>query len=75
MDLSRAAISRRNWLYLVGVEVVLFVLSNVTAKNNSHPGAASNVLWVAFLIGILALIVLGAASLVRLLASRRSRAG
>jgi len=64
------ALNRRNLLALLGVDVVLFVLSNVTSKSNSHPGAASNVLWIAFLVGVLALIVLGAATLVQ---SRRSR--
>jgi low temperature requirement protein LtrA len=65
------ALSRRNLLYLFVLDVVLFVLSNVTSKSNSHPGAASNVLWIAFLIGVLTLIVLGVATLVQ---SRRSRA-
>jgi low temperature requirement protein LtrA len=64
------ALNRRNLLALLGVDVVLFVLSNVVAKNASHPGTASNVLWVAFLVGVLALIVLGLATLVQ---SRRSR--
>jgi low temperature requirement protein LtrA len=64
-------LSRRNLLALLGVDVVLFVLSNVVAKNASHPGTASNVLWVAFLVGVLALILLGVEALLR---SRRSRA-
>jgi threonine/homoserine/homoserine lactone efflux protein len=45
--------------------VVLFVLSNVVAKNASHPGTASQILWIAFLIGIVLLIVLGVVALVR----------
>jgi low temperature requirement protein LtrA len=65
------ALNRRNLLALLGVDVVLFVLSNVVAKNSSHPGTASNVLWIVFLVGVLALIVLGVATLVQ---SRRSRA-
>jgi len=65
------ALTRKHWLALIGVEVVLFVLSNVTAKNSSHPGAASNILWILFLVGVVALIVLGLFALVR---SRRSRA-
>ena len=63
-------LSRRNLLALLGVDVVLFVLSNVVAKNASNPGTASNVLWIACLVGVLALIVLGVATLVQ---SRRSR--
>ena len=65
------ALTRKHWLALIGVEVVLFVLSNVTAKNSSHPGTASNILWILFLVGVVALIVLGLFALVR---SRRSRA-
>jgi protein-S-isoprenylcysteine O-methyltransferase Ste14 len=64
-------LSRRNLIYLFVLDVVLFVLSNVTSKSNSHPGTASNVLWIACLVGVLALIVLGVATLVQ---SRRSRA-
>ena len=65
------ALSRRNLIYLVVVDVVLFVLSNVTSKTNSHPGTVSNILWIVFLIGVLALIVLGVVAAVR---SRRPRA-
>ena len=61
------ALNRRNLLALLGVDVVLFVLSNVTSKSNSHPGAVSNVLWVVFLLGVLLLIVLA------VVARRRSR--
>jgi protein-S-isoprenylcysteine O-methyltransferase Ste14 len=71
MNRSRLVLSRRNLLSLFVADVVLFVLSNVTSKSNSHPGTASNVLWIAFLVGVLALIVLGVATLVQ---SRRSRA-
>jgi uncharacterized membrane protein YtjA (UPF0391 family) len=59
------ALSRRNLFGLLVLDVVLFVLSNVVAKNASHPGTASNVLWIAFLIGIVLLIVLGVVALVR----------
>lgn len=69
--LCRMALTRRHWLALIGIEVVLFVLSGVTSKNSSHPGAASNILWTLFLVGIVVLIVLAIAALVR---SRRSRA-
>jgi len=65
------ALTRKHWLALIGVEVVLFVLSGVTAKNSSQPGTASNILWILFLVGAVALIVLVIAALVR---SRRSRA-
>jgi hypothetical protein len=66
-----ALLTRRNLFGLLVIDVVLFVLSNVTYKSNSHPGTASNILWVVFLIGVVVLIVLGVAALVQ---SRRSRA-
>jgi hypothetical protein len=50
------------------------VLSNVTSKSNSHPGTVSNVLWVVFLLGVLALIVLGVVALVQSARSRRTSA-
>jgi choline-glycine betaine transporter len=55
-------------------DVVIFVLSNVTSKSNSHPGTVSNVLWVVFLLGVLALIVLGVVALVQSARSRRTSA-
>jgi choline-glycine betaine transporter len=61
--------SRRNLLVLVAIDVVLFVLSNVTAKSNSDPGTVSNILWVAFLLGVIALIAMSISALLR---SRRA---
>jgi protein-S-isoprenylcysteine O-methyltransferase Ste14 len=58
-------LSRRNLLYLAVADVVVFVLSNVTSKSNSHPGTVSNVLWIVFLLGVLLLIVLGVVALVQ----------
>jgi hypothetical protein len=52
--------------------VVIFVLSNVVSETNAHPGTASNVLWVIFLIGVVALIVLSVIALVQ--RSRRTSA-
>ncbi len=66
--------SRRNLLGLFVVDVVLFVLSNVTSKSSSHPGTVSNILWVAFLIGLLMLIVLAIVALVQSARSRRASA-
>jgi hypothetical protein len=65
-------LNRRNLLGLFVAEVVLFVLSNVTSKNSKHPGTVSNVLWVVFLVGALALIVLAVAALVRSARLRRA---
>jgi hypothetical protein len=63
---------RRNVLVLFVVEVVLFVLAGVTAKNNHHPGTVSNVLWAMFLVGVVLLVLLAIATLLQ--AARRSRA-
>jgi len=38
---SQTALSRRTWISLVAVELVLFALANLTAKNSSHPGTLS----------------------------------
>ena len=65
---------RRNVLVLFVIEVVLFVLAGVTSKTNHHPGTVSNVLWGAFLVGVVLLVLLVIATLV-LSRSRRSRAG
>jgi choline-glycine betaine transporter len=63
------ALTRRNLLYLFGVDAVLFVLANVTSGSNSkHPGTVSNIFW--YLIGVLALIVLGLLTLARHLRPR-----
>lgn len=40
--------------------VVLLLRANVTAKNSTHPGTVSNIFWFAFLIGVVALITIGA---------------
>lgn len=62
---SLTALSRRTWITLVLADVVLFVLANLTAKNSSHPGTASNVFFAAFLIGVVLLIALAIASMVK----------
>jgi hypothetical protein len=64
-------ISRRNLVALAIGDVVIFVISNVVAKNSSHPGTASEILWFIFLLGVLLLIILGVVALVR---SRRASA-
>jgi len=68
------ALSRRNLIGLFVADVVIFVLSNVVAKNSSHPGTASNILWVVFLIGFVALIVLCVIAVVQSMRSRRASA-
>jgi hypothetical protein len=54
---SRAIFTRRNMIVYVVIEVVLFVLANVTAKSASYPGPLSNMLWGLFCFGLLVLIV------------------
>jgi hypothetical protein len=64
--------SRRNLLALLVADIVLFLLSNITSKSSSHPGTVSDILWVVFLIGALALIVLAIVALVQSARSRRA---
>jgi uncharacterized membrane protein YtjA (UPF0391 family) len=62
---------RRNVLALFVVEVVLFVLASALYHHGHVLRDISNVAWVAFLIGIVLLVVLVVATLVQ---SRRRRA-
>ena len=62
---SLTALSRRTWIGLVIADVVLFVLANLTAKNSSHPGTASNAFFIAFVIGAVLLITLAIASVIK----------
>jgi hypothetical protein len=64
-------ISRRAWIGLLVGDVVLFVLANVTAKTSSHPGALSNLFFVAFVIVLALIVVLAILTTVR---SRRRAA-
>ena len=62
---SLTALSRRTWISLVVADVVLFALANLTAKSSSHPGTASNVFFAAFVIGVVLLITLAIATMVK----------
>ena len=62
---SLTALSRRTWIGVVVADVVLFVLANLTAKNSSDPGTASNVFFIAFVIGAVLLITLAIATVVK----------
>jgi hypothetical protein len=62
---SQTALTRRTWIGLIVADVVLFALANLTAKNSSHPGTVSNVLFVAFVIGALLLITLAVVTVVK----------
>ncbi len=62
---SPIALSRRTWIGLVIADVVLFVLANLTARNSSHPGTASNAFFIAFVIGAVLLITLAIASVIK----------
>ena len=55
-------------------DVVIFVLSNVVTETSAHPGTASNILWIVFLIGFVALIVLCVVAGVQSMRSRRASA-
>ncbi len=62
---SLTTLNRRTWISLVVADVVLFVLANLTAKNSSHPGTASNVFFAAFVIGVVLLIALAITAVVK----------
>jgi hypothetical protein len=66
------ALSRRNLIYLTVADVVLFVIANALYNGGHVSRDISNVAWVAFLIGVVALIVLVGVALVQ---SRRRPAG
>jgi MYXO-CTERM domain-containing protein len=65
MGNNHSVIRVRNAVALAVADLVLFVIANVTAKNSSHPGTVSNIAFVASLVGLLLLIALGAAALIR----------
>ncbi len=65
MGINHSAMRVRDAVALAVADVVLFVIADVTAKNGSHPGTVSNIAFVAFLVGLLLLIALGAAALIR----------
>ncbi len=66
-------VTSRILLALLAADVVIFVLSNVVATNDHGGGTASGILWVIFLIGVLALIVLGVVALVQSRRAPRTR--
>lgn len=68
---SLTALSRRTWIALVAADLALFVVANLTAKSSSHPGTASNILFVISVIGAALLIAL---ALVTVVKSRRGAA-
>ena len=55
----------RRVLAVAAVDGVFFLLSGLTAHSVRHSGTISNVLWTAFLLGVLALIGLLAVAIVR----------
>ena len=64
----------RTLIALFVADVVIFVLSNVVTETSAHPGTASNILWIVFLIGFVALIVLCVVAGVQSMRSRRASA-
>ncbi|HEY5317513.1 MAG TPA: hypothetical protein VIJ20_06000 [Solirubrobacteraceae bacterium] len=73
--MHRPIIGRRPVIAALVVEVVLFVIANVTAKSSSSPGAVSQVAWAVFLVGIVLLIALGVAAWVTSRRRNHSAAG
>jgi hypothetical protein len=64
VDSSRFSISRTGWIIYLAVEVALFVTANLASKNASHPGTVSNIAFVAFIVGVVVAVMLGAATLI-----------
>jgi hypothetical protein len=64
------AVTRRNLIGLAVADVALFVIANAAYNHHGLLRAISNIAWVAFLIGVVLLIVLGVRALVQ---SRRAR--
>jgi len=62
---SRLAISRTGWILYAIVEVALFAGANLAAKNSSHPGTVSNVFFITFIVGLVAALLLGTATLIQ----------
>ncbi len=69
INANRMSISRASWAAYAVVEVVLFLIANLTAKNGNHPGTVSNIFFAAFVAGLAIALLLGAWELVR---SRRA---
>jgi lipid-A-disaccharide synthase-like uncharacterized protein len=61
----RSVTTRWKLIGFVAIELVLFLLANVTAKDPGHPGTVSNVFWGASLIGAGVLIIVALMTLVR----------
>ena len=57
-----------NWRTLLGlgaVDAALFFVSGWTAHSHEHSGTVSNIVWMDFLLGIVALVALAAAVAIR----------
>jgi len=58
-------VNRWTLISVAGVDVVLFVIANATSKSSGHPGTVSNAFWYIFLAGVVLLILLVVAALIR----------
>jgi drug/metabolite transporter (DMT)-like permease len=70
LSISGRLFRRINIIAYILLEVILFTVANVTAKNDHHPGIVSDVFWVAFLIGLVLLVLAVAVVLGRRLGRR-----
>ena len=61
----RFSLTRHAWIVYLLIEVALFLMANITAKNSSHPGTVSNVVFIAFITGLVLAVLLGATELIR----------
>jgi hypothetical protein len=68
---SRLSISPAGWVTYGIVEIGLFVIANLTSKSSSHPGTVSNIAFIAFIVGLVLAVALGAATLIHQRRARR----
>ncbi len=62
---TRLTIGRNGWIAYAIIEVALFAVANLAAKNASHPGTVSTIAFSTFLAGLAIALLLGVAALVR----------
>ena len=62
---TRLTLTRTGWITYGIVEVALFLIANFTAKNASHPGTVSQIIFTTFIAGLVLALALGVVAIVR----------
>jgi hypothetical protein len=62
---TRLTLTRTGWIIYGIIEVALFLIANLTAKNASHPGTVSNIFFITFIAGLPLAAALGSMEIVR----------